>query len=1107
MNDRGSGWTTDAQADGLRLADPERIGELAVALVGLWRSAGAGLICVASGARRAADLQTALRFLAPDVPVVFVPPWDCLPYDRAPPSRAAMSERIAALMAVESEKGRALVIASPGAVLQRLPPIETLRAAALTVRPGDTLDPEALRENLRAVGYAADERVDELGEAALRGQVLDVFPAGAEKPVRIEHENGRVTALRRFDPVTQLTTGDEESVRLLPVSEYITGGEQPERFGGMEHWLPEAYGSLDSLAGLLPDAMVVLDVGAEERLQGVIAQVQDAFESRTKLRPERLSGRRPLPPDSLYLTLPEWHEALRRRRCLRVERADGSEGPPPTFARRRDPLQRLAAFVQDEIDKGRRVLLAAAAETDLRALRRSVKRALDRDIPLASEWSAVEGAPPGSVLAAIVPVEDGFRAGDVVVVTAHDVLGSRARQDAEAFHAPLALVATEIEFRPGDAVIHWDHGLGLLEGIETVETEGAATDLLRLRYADDATLLVPAEDMDRVWRYGAAAEGLTLDRLDGEGWRKRREVVEQEVAHAAEKLAEAVRERESRTAPKLVPPRPAYERFVDRFPYPESADQLTAIADVLADLAAGRPMSRLVCGDVGFGKTEVALRAAAAAALAGKQVALVAPTTVLVRQHVQTIERRFAGLGLAVGHLSRLVKPAEARAVKEGLADGSIRIVVGTHALVGRGIHFKDLGLVIVDEEQRFGAAHKARLQALGHGVHRLTLTATPIPRTLQAALVGLQDLSVIATPPARRQPIRTFLVPFDEATVREALLREKQRGGQSFVVCPRIEDIEPMAHRLKALVPELETVVVHGQMPADAVDDAMVRFADGDGDVLLATNIIESGLDVPRANTMLVWRPDRFGLAQLHQLRGRVGRGSMRGVAYLLTDPAHTLPSATKKRLRTLESLDRLGAGFAISAQDLDQRGAGDLFGEEQAGHVKLIGVGLYQHQLRRALAAIRGELVEAEWRPDLHMGLRGFIPAEYVPEPEMRISLYGRLAHLIGEDAVDPVEAEIEDRFGAPPEPVRRLLALTRLREACRALGVARVDAGPQAIALTFRGDGDRSFIEQVIGQSDGALAWRNERLVWSKASPDDATLLAQVTKLLGWLRRRQR
>jgi transcription-repair coupling factor (superfamily II helicase) len=1113
-----------------------RLGESALAILRQARDAPNGLVVVAAGERRAADLVRVLARLAPDLSAALVPGWDCLPYDRAPPSRRVMGRRLAVLKALVSDGSAArVIVTTPSGLLQRVPPRSELGRAELVLRPGDALSREQIEDRLARMGYVLDERVDEPGEAALRGQVLDVFPAGAEAPVRVEHNAGRIVALRPFDAASQLAEGDCPELRILPASEHfaVGDGEAAPRILGSEHRLPDHFDRLDSLTSLLPDASILLDTGAEARIALAWDRIHDAYESRTKLRPERAEGERPLPPDRLYLTEPEWTAHLEAVAVTRIEERPGDPdlAPPPLFATGTQPFRRFADYVTEVTGRGFRVVLAGAGPSDLRPLLRALDGDQARPVDTIDDWTSAEAQPPGRVVALELALDQGFcdPVSRTIVVAAADVVGSRARRASEAVARPVDLAGTELEYRIGDVVIHRDHGLGLLEGLESVESDGATTDLLRLSYADDATLMVPVDEMDRVWRYGASAEAVGLDRIDGNAWARRRAEVEAEIADSAARLAAAIADREHAQAPKLVPPRAPYERFVARFPYAETPDQASAIAAVLADLASGRPMNRLVCGDVGFGKTEVALRAAAAAALAGKQVAVVAPTTVLVRQHVQTFERRFAGLGIAVGHLSRLVAPAQAKAVKAGLADGSIRIVVGTHALAGKGIRFADLGLVVIDEEQRFGAAHKTKLRTLAGDAHVLTLTATPIPRTLQAALVGLRDLSVIATPPSQRQPIRTFLIPFDGATVREALLRERRRGGQSFFVCPRIEDIEPLAARLADLVPELETVAIHGGMPADEIDSAMVRFADGNGDVLLATNIIESGLDVPRANTMLIWRPDRFGLAQLHQLRGRVGRGRMRGIAYLLTDPAHTLARATRKRLETLESLDRLGAGFAISARDLDHRGAGDLFGEDQAGHMKLIGVSLYQHLLTKALAQARGARasdpkvdstfgidpmlipISGAWfdetTPELNIDAPGHIPAEYVPEAEVRINLYARLARLADEDDVDALDEEVRNRFGPPPEPVERLLALARLRERCRNQAVARIDAGPQAIAVTVADGADKESIERAVARSEGALAWRNERLIWSRSTATAQERLDNALKLLRFLEKAQR
>jgi transcription-repair coupling factor (superfamily II helicase) len=544
--------------------------------------------------------------------------------------------------------------------------------------------------------------------------------------------------------------------------------------------------------------------------------------------------------------------------------------------------------------------------------------------------------------------------------------------------------------------------------------------------------------------------------------------------------------------------RAEFERFVRRVPYTLTADQDTAIDAILRDLARGRPMDRLVCGDVAFGKTEVALHAAAAVALAGKQVAVIAPTTLLARQHLEMFRSRFSGLGIAVDKLIRSARSAKGRAVTRGLADGSVWVVVGTHALAAPGLRFQDLGLVVIDEEQRFGEAQKRQLRGLGAGQHVLTMTATALPRSLQAALVGLIDVSVLATPPVPRQPVRGFVVPFDPVVVRSALLREARRG-QSFVVCPRIEDLAPMQARVAELVPELSLVIAHSKMRGDALDAAMLDFADGRSDVLLATSIIEAGLDIPNANTMLVWRPDRFGLAQLHQLRGRVGRGRSRATAYLLTDPAQTLSGTARKRLETLAALDNPGAGFAISAADLDQRGAGDLLGDAQAGHVRLVGTELYRHLLTRALAAARGAAMPTEWAPEIALEVAAYIPADLVPEADVRLEIYRRLGKLESVQAIDTLGEELADRFGELPEPARSLLDIARLGLLCRARDIASLQAGPEAVAITPRQpDGVSGLINQLRGRVGTRQS--GERLLLEIAEPRAKKRLPILLDVLG-------
>ncbi|RZJ95625.1 MAG: DEAD/DEAH box helicase, partial [Brevundimonas sp.] len=662
------------------------------------------------------------------------------------------------------------------------------------------------------------------------------------------------------------------------------------------------------------------------------------------------------------------------------------------------------------------------------------------------------------------------------VITPSDITGGRIARRASG-----AAAFGETEIRVGDVVIHEDHGLGVLQALERIEADGVERDVLRLEYHGGATILAPVEDFGRIWRYGSEPGAVTLDRLNTQGWIKRRAEVSAQIDATAASMVELARARAASQTPPITPPATAYRRFVAGFPFPESADQSAAISEVLADLASGRPMNRLVCGDVGFGKTEVALRAAAAAALAGRQVLVAAPTTVLARQHYETFRRRFEGTGVSVGHLSRIVDGAEARAVKAGLADGSIHIVVGTQALAAESVVFADLALVVIDEEHRFGARLKA--QFAERAPHLLLMSATPIPRTLQSALVGIQDVSLIASPPARRRPVRTFLTEFDPGSARLALMREKARGGQSFVVAPRIEDLAPLASQLATIAPELKVVTAHGKLPADEMDCVMTGFADGDGDVLLATNIIENGLDVPRANTMLIWRPDRFGLAQLHQLRGRVGRGRRQGFAYLLSDPETPIADNTRSRLHTLEALDRLGSGFAISARDLDLRGGGDLVGDEQAGHIRLIGASLYQRVLGRALRLASGESDGDPVRPKLNLASGGGLPEDYVPDATVRINLYARLAQLSTVEDIDALHEEIEDRFGPLPEAAETLLTAARLAVLAMAAGVIEIASGPKATAFTLT-PRRRAALEGALKLGDDRR-WSSDRLIVDAAA----------------------
>ncbi|MFC0408423.1 DEAD/DEAH box helicase [Roseomonas elaeocarpi] len=1067
----------------------------------LLEQAGDGtLLHLARSETRAVRLAAAARWLAPAAEVIHLPAWDCLPYDRIAPSATAMGLRVAALRRLaRPAEGTRLVIASLEAAGQRLPAPETLRDEVLC--PGDAVEPEALGARLARLGYRDDDRVDEPGEVALHGAMFDIFPPGeGAMPFRLAHAEGRVTAIHRYDPLTQRSTDEADCAVLPPASEWVQApDDEAARPPGAEHNLPDLVTALTTIFALLPDAAVTAEPGQGERRAARWSEITEAYRIRLSLRPDTEEGEaaapKPTPPERFFLDEAGWREALGGREVIEAAEDEDEVPALPDFAAEKDPLATFGSLLHEAREAGLRVALCGPARRARRVL--EALALPDAPQPVAG-WRELLDTAPGSfaLIDAADPADcaaaEGFRTATAAAIPLCALRPPRAHPAGEA-QAIAAVLAAEAPMQPGDAVIHLDHGLGTLRGIEVVDLDGAATDCLALEFAGGASHLVPPDEMDRLWRYGAEAEGVTLDRMGGSQWRDRRAEVEAELAGTAETLLAAARERQGRKAPVLRPPARAYRDFAARFPHPLTPDQAGAIEAVERDLRSGRPMDRLVCGDVGYGKTEVALRAAAVAALSGKQVAVLAPTTVLARQHLESFRERFRGFGVRVEGLSRLTPAAEAKAVKAGLADGSVRVVVGTQAIAAKGVRFHDLALVIVDEEQRFGTRQKAALQALSREIHTVAMTATPIPRTLQAAVIGLRDLSVIATPPARRQPIRTVLSPADDLLLRQSLQRERRRGGQSFVVCSRIEDIAPMRERLQQLVPELSVIEAHGDLAAEAMDDAMLRFARGEVDVLLSTNIVETGLDVPRANTMLVWRADRFGLSQLHQLRGRVGRGRVRGSILLLTDPAAPPPEATLRRLRTLEAFDRVGAGFSISARDLDLRGAGDLSGDTQTGHMRRIGLALYRHMLDRALAQLRGEAVAEEWSPRLALPVPAGFPEDYVEEESLRTALHMRVAATVrdgDEAALRALREEIEDRFGPPPEAACNLLLLAELRLLCRARGVAELKLGPSAAAARFHGE---------IPAVEAPLERREDRVLLRRESPDAAAMLRTARALL--------
>ena len=1116
---------------------------------------GRPLVFVARDELRLSETGEALAFFAGEVETLALPAWDCIPYDRVSPRADIVSRRLETLFRLGDPalpQAPRVVLTTAAAVLQQLPPRTSIAEAVLPLAHGTRLQPDALVSFLVCHGYTRAETVAERGDFAVRGGIVDLFPPGLAEPVRVDFFGDEIDGIRSFDPGTQRTTGRLESFIAKAVSEVILDQAAIARFrsryramfgavtaddplyaavsagrrhAGIEHWLPLFHDRLETLFDYVADAAFVLD----DQLDAVCAArfdlIAEHYATRKSLEGGRFSAvaepYRPVPPEMLFLDADAWNEALAARSVGRLSPFAAVDGAEATFdadgrpgldfaeARARADtslFNEVVARIAELQQGGRRVLVAAVS-----------RGARDRLATVLSEHGLVGARPvegfsevrrraAPAVAFAVLALERGFVSADLAVLAEQDILGERMARRGGRRTRPENFLTEHSTLDAGDLVVHVDHGIGRYEGLETITAGGAPHDCLRILYAGGDKLYLPVENIEVISRFGAEADGVALDRLGGAGWQARKARLKARIREMAHELIGVAAARSLREAPPLAPPEGVFDEFCARFPYTETEDQARAIDDVLGDLAGGKPADRLICGDVGFGKTEVAMRAAFVTALEGKQVAIIVPTTLLCRQHAKTFSERFAGFPLRVGELSRLVTARQAQKVKEELAGGQLDIVVGTHALLAQDIRFRDLGLVIIDEEQHFGVAHKERLKRLKTDVHVLTLTATPIPRTLQLALTGVREMSLIATPPVDRLAVRTFVTEFDPVVIREAILREHHRGGQTFYVCPRIEHLDDVAGVLAELIPEVRVVMAHGKMAARQLEAAVGAFYEGRYNVLLSTNIIESGLDLPSVNTMVIHRSDLFGLAQLYQLRGRVGRGKVRAYAYLTLPPKRKLTAAAEKRLATMQALDALGAGFTLASHDLDIRGAGNLLGEEQSGHIREVGIELYQQMLEEAVAEARGadlaEHKDEAWSPQLALGLSVLIPESYVPDLSVRLGLYRRLADIVRPEELDAFAAELVDRFGALPIEVTNLIDVVAVKQLCRRLGVEKVEAGPKGAVIAFRTGHPRrpEALIAFIGKRAAAFKLRpDQRLVYRKAWVSPAERLAGVRGLM--------
>ena len=1102
----------------------------------LARAAKGRAVFIAPDEAAMRHIVDAAHYFAPELETLSFPAWDCLPYDRSSPSLRSTSERLATLHALQrkGDKPQLLVTTVNAATQRTLTPFR-VRQLVARLAPGERIDLDRLTKLLQANGYVRTDTVHDAGEYAVRGGLVDLYPAGEEEGLRLDFFGDEIESVRRFDPATQRTTGRVEGFTLLPASETLLDEESVKRFrsryrelfgatatgdpiyqaisegrrlAGIDHWLPLFEERLETLFDhLSPDDVVVRDAGDAGAADARFEAVEDYYQNRVRAQSNDPGSYRPLKPETLYVGRGDWERIIADRplhlatpfhepasaTVLDFE-VDGPRDFAPERSQNANVYEAVVGHVEALRRSGHKVVLAsysAGARERLKGLLadHGLTRATEADT-----WQQALGASKDQVALTVIQLDHGFTTRDVALLTEQDMLGDRLvrrrkrKKNTEAFLNELATLT------PGDLVVHADHGIGRFSGLTQIPVQSSPHDCVALEYAGGDKLYVPVENIDVLSRYGSDNEGVTLDRLGGEAWQRRKSRMKERIREIAGELMRTAAERALRPA-AVAEPDTGYAPFVDRFPYEETDDQDRAIGDVIGDLGAGKPMDRLVCGDVGFGKTEVALRAAFIAAMAGMQVALVCPTTLLARQHFNTFKERFQGFPIEIGRLSRLVTAAEAKATREGLAAGQVDIVIGTHALLAKQVEFKNLGLVIVDEEQRFGVTHKERLKAMRADVHVLTLTATPIPRTLQMAMSGLRDLSVIQTPPVDRLAVRTYVMPWDPVVLREALLREHYRGGQSYFVVPRIADLPDIERFITEQVPEVRYVVAHGQMSPTEVEERMSAFYDRKYDVLLSTTIVESGLDIPSANTLIIHRADRFGLAQLYQLRGRVGRAKTRAYAYFTTPATRTITETADKRLQVLANLDTLGAGFQLASHDLDIRGAGNLLGDEQSGHIKEVGFELYQSMLEDAIldAKAAGAGLKArpeEFSPQITVNAPIMIPEDYVPDLDLRMGLYRRMNDLENRQEIEAFAAELIDRFGKLPEATDNLLKVIEMKLNCRKAEIVKLDVGPKGALVHFHKDtfpNLEGLIDYVQRLKGTAKLRPDSKLVITRSWPD--------------------
>jgi transcription-repair coupling factor (superfamily II helicase) len=1083
-------------------------GSEALPLIEIIKNSNNGVVHVCKNDVYLEKIHDLIKFFSKDIEIFDLPAWDTNPYDKVSPNSEIISNRLQTLTAIKNGLSKnQVLLTTANAFNQKIIPVEVIKNSSLEVKVKQKIKRDDLLGFLVNNSYINVSAASDHGEFSVRGSIIDIYPPSSEFGIRIDFFGDDIESIRKYDPLTQISTSEIKEYNIIPASEILlnakyierfkenfiknfgvtTAGKEPvfdavcegRKYIGFENYIPLFYDRLDTVF----DYCVGATITFEHDVEGVFAerfeQIKDSYNSRIVYAK---SGRYDnsdnfLEPHNLYIIDSELDEVLKNKTVIyfsKFDRAAGENG----FAFEYRPAENYFAESKikniSSIDLLKNQLFEEFAKSgktkNIIACFSSGSR--DRLAGILSEhnlnYVLIDDIEKELALInktnvglCIVALDSGFKAENYNIISEADLLGERIfRKKKTRGRKAEDFIREAATLTVGELVVHKEHGIGRFKGLETLAINKTQHDFILIEYRDGDKLYVPVENIELISRFGAEEEGVELDKLGGLNWQERTAKIKKRIKDIAADLIKIAAEREVKTA-SVFERTGAFDEFCARFPYTETEDQLFAIDEVLNDLNSGKPMDRLICGDVGFGKTEVALRAAFNVVQNNteqkrEQVAVICPTTLLCRQHFNTFTERFAGTGVVIKQLSRMVTTTEIRKNKEAAKNGEVDIIIGTHSLLSNNLEFKNLSLLIIDEEQRFGVAQKEKLKKLRSETHVLTLTATPIPRTLQLSLSGIRDLSLIATPPVDRLAVRTFVMPFDEVTIREAILKEHYRGGRSYFVAPRIKDLDEIEPKLKQLIPEVKFVKAHGKMKPDELDEIMNDFYEGKFDVLLATTIVESGLDVPAANTIILHRADMFGLAQLYQLRGRVGRSKVRAYAYLTVPPKRQLTKHAEKRLAVMQKLDSLGAGFTLASYDMDIRGFGNLLGDEQSGNIREVGVELYQNMLQEAIESLKtSDFANQEeiYSIKLNLGISVLIPESFVTDSDLRMGLYRRLGGLETNEDIESFAVELRDRFGKLPEEVENLLETIKIKFLCRKLDIEKLDAGEIGASVQFR------------------------------------------------------